>query len=162
MPKTKVYLAKSNLSDPMLVQEVRLYLKQFDVEIIEFKGGTYTNGPLMLCHELIIIPANPNQEYSLYTIGKGLYQQIKDFEYGKDLDDTYPLVVTYCRNGKFQFSGISNLVPIKDSTSFVEYAYLDTDIEDSVPDLDFMFTKIEPLLPTVSKPLKNKYLLLIK
>ena len=44
MAKTKVYLAKSNRSDPTLVGEVRFILNEDpNIEVREFSGGKYTN-----------------------------------------------------------------------------------------------------------------------
>lgn len=77
----KVYLAKSNLACPDHVAMVRAYLNSVSgVEVVEFKGGNYSNKPLLQCEKLIIVPGKDNcVGFGEYVIGKGLYNQREDF-----------------------------------------------------------------------------------
>ena len=75
--KPKVYLAKSNASDPDLVANVRKYLLAREIELVEFSGGTYSHKQLNGCDYLVIVPSKPDS-YST-TIGKGLFEQIDYF-----------------------------------------------------------------------------------
>lgn len=75
MTKLNVYLAKSNRSDPTTVSRVRIYLQNHAhvLKILEFKGGEYNNRDLISA-SLVVFVAEPCTS----TIGKGLYEQIKD------------------------------------------------------------------------------------
>lgn len=75
--KTKVYLAKSNLVNTGRLNRVREYLQDFDIEIIEFKGGQYSNKPLLQCEYLVIVPESLQNKRN--NIDKGLTCQIDDF-----------------------------------------------------------------------------------
>ena len=89
----KVYLAKSNKANPDLVSKVRQNLSQFEVEIVEFTGGTYTHKPLLSCELLIVVPDLTNNDI---IIGKGLFEQINEFINYKD--DENILIVTNFKN----------------------------------------------------------------
>jgi hypothetical protein len=77
MKKMKVYLAKSNRANPDLVARVRQTLSNYNLEIVEFKGGTYSDKPLLECDQLVVIPEELEEE--TVNVGKGLYQQIDSF-----------------------------------------------------------------------------------
>ena len=90
--RTKIYLAKSNRSNPTDVSRVRTMLETLDVEVVEFTGGEYSNKPLMSCDYLVVVPdlssKQTNKKFDRYfnhsnessvTVGKGIYTQICDF-----------------------------------------------------------------------------------
>jgi len=52
----KVYLSKSNRSDPHVVDVVRTDLKRAGLEVVEFHGGTYSHTPMIDCEVLVVVP----------------------------------------------------------------------------------------------------------
>jgi hypothetical protein len=77
--KSRVYLAKSNRANPNIVSNVRITLNNFDVDVIEYSGGQYSN-VLLSCDYLVVVPeSTPNLTdlSSEISIGKGLYEQIE-------------------------------------------------------------------------------------
>lgn len=90
MAKTRVYLSKSNESDPQLVARIRHFLQNtYDIELVEFKGGVYNNKSLIDSNLLLVIPPGlpwndtiDNEED--IEIGKGQFTQICDFIQAKD------------------------------------------------------------------------------
>jgi hypothetical protein len=97
----RVYIAKSNRANPNLVSAVRQTLSKFDVEIVEFTGGTYSHDLLLVCDELYVIPDlsdayeddDDDCSWSV-SIGKGLYEQIKTFS-KKDAHDNIFIVTDF-------------------------------------------------------------------
>jgi hypothetical protein len=83
---TKVYLAKSNRANPDLVSSVRQTLSKYDVEVVEFKGGTYSHKQLLECDVMVIVPATDTLwcEEGI-ILGKGLYEQLEAFEQHSDI-----------------------------------------------------------------------------
>ena len=83
---TKVYLAKSNRANPDVVSSVRQTLSKYDVEIVEFKGGTYSHKQLLECDIMVIVPATDTiwREEGI-ILGKGLYEQLEVFEQHSDI-----------------------------------------------------------------------------
>jgi hypothetical protein len=81
--KQKIYLGKSNRANPDVVSRVRSILKKYDLEILEYKGGRYTDDDLLESDFMIVIPDMDNIVIGDYfintTIGKGLYGQIDEF-----------------------------------------------------------------------------------
>jgi len=84
--KIKIYLAKSNEANTDLVASVRQLFRSLDyVELVEFKGGTYTNVPLLNSDYLFVIPSTDSDvcddggELYRLVVGKGLYTQLRDF-----------------------------------------------------------------------------------
>ena len=76
----KVYLAKSNRSNPDTVSRVRAMLSKYDVEVVEFTGGRYTHKPLLACDYLIIVPDLSEAEDYDIPFGKGLVEQYEAFK----------------------------------------------------------------------------------
>jgi GTP:adenosylcobinamide-phosphate guanylyltransferase len=52
----KIYLAKSNNANPNILYKVRSILSKFNVEVVEYSGGSYSHDLLLSCDELIVIP----------------------------------------------------------------------------------------------------------
>jgi hypothetical protein len=79
MSKTKVYLAKSNKANPNVVSMVRQLLSNYDVSVVEYTGGSYTDKPMLDCDFLVVIPEFPSSvvdlEYEI-KLGRGLFEQI--------------------------------------------------------------------------------------
>lgn len=113
----KVYLAKSNKANPDVVTRVRQDLSKFDVEIVEFSGGTYTHKPLLDCNLLIVVPDLTNNN----IIGKGLYEQINLFSEKNDFEDV--LVVTDFSKNQIFVDLIEDLY-VDDSNDYVNYGVL--------------------------------------
>lgn len=79
---TKIYLAKSNRSNPDDVSRVRQVLSEYkDIEVVEFKGGAYSHKDLLSCELLLIIPnlLEINEDEDCIPLGKGLHEQIVAF-----------------------------------------------------------------------------------
>jgi hypothetical protein len=78
---TKVYLAKSNRANPDVVSSVRQTLSKYDVEVVEFKGGTYSHKQLLECDIMVIVPTTDTiwREEGI-ILGKGLYEQLEAFD----------------------------------------------------------------------------------
>ncbi len=136
----KVYLAKSNRANPNLVSRVRQTLSNFDVEIVEYTGGTFSHDELLGCDELIVIPDVSTGETDMYDefhqidIGKGLYEQMDSFR--DRHDDGFFIVTDFDGSegigGYFYDTGINHRkneedeceIAIKDSRDFIKYGYI--------------------------------------
>lgn len=88
----RVYLAKSNRANPNLVSAVRQTLSKFDIELVEFTGGTYSHDLLLSCDEMIAIPDLTTlktcdiSKFTTIALGKGLWEQIATtYECGKQV-----------------------------------------------------------------------------
>lgn len=129
----RIYLAKSNKANPNLVSEVRQTLSKFDVEVVEYVGGTYSHNLLMSCDELIVIP-DLSQSYHddllgnwCVSLGKGLCEQIQTFIKKYNHDNIF-VVTNY--DG---YSGIGGVyyeedseyysISIENERDYVSYAY---------------------------------------
>jgi len=80
--KGKVYLAKSNRSNPDDVSRIRKILSNYNVEVVEFKGGRYTHDQLLECDYLVIVPdlSEVDKEDGFIPWGKGLHEQYFAFK----------------------------------------------------------------------------------
>jgi hypothetical protein len=142
----KVYLAKSNKANPDLVSKVRQAMSKFNVQIVEFAGGTYSNDLLLSCSELIIIPdiseCYDDGYYWNCSIGKGLYEQIDAFKAKKNTsgffvitaDDDEGVGGYYYDNGvNGRYSSGGELeecdISIENEDDYVKYAYISIDTE---------------------------------
>lgn len=112
----KIYLAKSNRANPDLVSRVRQTLSNFDVEIVEFKGGKFSHKPMMECEQLVVIPDLSDDED--IVIGKGLYDQIELFGNSKGFE--YVLTIT---SDDMLLKELDD-IDIVDYNNYVEYAIL--------------------------------------
>lgn len=124
--KSKVYLAKSNRSNPDDVSRVRTLLSKFDVEIVEFKGGAYSHKPLLECEYLIVVPdlSERNDEYveddDYVPLGKGLHEQIEAFNDVNNECDT--LIVTWTDKYDILVSGFLEF-DVCNTDDYVNYSY---------------------------------------
>lgn len=128
---TKIYLAKSNQANPDDVYSVRKYLERFSdsIQIIEHNGGSYSNKELLTCDGLIIIPNLTDFEVddSNVVIGKGLYQQMDDFEQkNKSTDEIW--VVVNVNSERIIGSGVYQCGN-EDEDDYINYAELELDEE---------------------------------
>lgn len=127
--KTKIYLAKSNRANPDHVQAVRTTLKEFDVEVVEYKGGGYSHKPLLGCDMLVVLPelANPEEDAEYVPLGKGLHEQI--FAFQKHTNKCDLLIVYECdeRWGP-SITGLDEL-DVADTDDYVNYSFAILDQE---------------------------------
>jgi len=148
----KVYLAKSNKCNPDNVQIIRKLLKNYDCEIIEHKGGSFSHKPMMKSDILIVLPYL--EEYVENNIvGRGLYSQIEEFERtGK------PCLVVY--NIDKQIS-VGNIIDkeVLDYNDFFEYGEV---CVDPVGPLKNSLNEFFGLSTDVLMSKKNNYLLICK
>ena len=156
----KVYLAKSNKANPDLVSRVRQDLSKFNIEIVEFTGGTYTHKPLLGCDLLIVVPDLTNSDI---IVGKGLYEQIDAFGNAKDVEDI--LIVTKLVNNEIFIDMIEDAY-VDDSRDYVNYGILSVlDGEESLTDTleDAYFYNKKSIKESSVKSTENEYqYLLIK
>ena len=71
----KIYLAKSNQANPDYIIQFKHYMKDYDVEIKEFRGGKYDNKEQFKDVEFLFVIGPSRTEIGF--VGKGLYSQIK-------------------------------------------------------------------------------------
>ena len=156
----RIYLAKSNKANPDLVSKVRQNLSQFEVEIVEFTGGTYTHKPLLGCDLLIVVPDLTNNGI---IVGKGLYEQIDAFGNAKDVEDI--LIVTKLVNNEIFIDMIEDMY-VDDSRDYINYGILNVlDGEESLTDRleDVYFYNKKSIKESSVKSTENEYqYLLIK
>lgn len=85
--ENKIYLAKSNTANPDNLMVVRKLLSQFDVEVVEFKGGNYSHDEMLNCDMLLVLPDLTTYDLSddMVVVGKGLGSQLEEwYEYNSD------------------------------------------------------------------------------
>ena len=127
MNKPKVYLAKSNRANPNYVSKVRQEMEKYDIEIVEFTGGTYNSKDLVDCDQLVVVP-EINKSGKFQPLGKGLYTQIFEFskakaeKWGTSFDFEY---VFFLGDEEFNAYGIK-LIKIEDTENYVQYANVET------------------------------------
>lgn len=169
MKKMKVYLAKSNRANPEVVARVRQTLSNYNLEIVEFKGGTYSHKPLLECDQMVIVPEEVDVCEDFTTIGKGLYEQIEAFSRKSLHNSDNIIVITSDDCGT---SMIENTVEI-DEDDYVNYAelYLSEDgcsLKEILDDIvrDYYMDSDEPIYASestsVRKTNSNYYLLIGK
>lgn len=101
----KIYLAKSNRSNPDYVQKVRGIIQDYNCEIVEYKGGGFSHRQMLECDMLIVVPDltrhekdDGGQGIDTVGVGKGLFQQVEVYldTYG----DERPIYIVHdCDNG---------------------------------------------------------------
>lgn len=134
--KTKVYLAKSNRSNPTQVSRVRAELEKYNLEIVEYTGGSYSNKPLLNSDYLVVIPDlsaydfdyHVNNEYkdgydeaeNFVMLGKGLYNQISEFRAKNKVKKI--LVLKHIDEVDMLFSHPCDM-GVEDSDDYINYGY---------------------------------------
>ena len=89
---TKIYLAKSNKADPNLVMKVREKLSKYDIEVVEYSGGTYSDKKLLECEMLVVVPdlsSFEDNDCEAFNVGKVLYQQVEAFSNYNSLSEVF-------------------------------------------------------------------------
>ena len=137
--KTKIYLAKSNRANPDHITMVRKTLSEFEVEVVEFKGGAYSHKPLLQCDMLVILPelgADEDEEaQGFFPFGKGLHEQYHVFN--TDITNKCDiLIVTECDNTCGATVGVIDDIEFADTDDYVNYsmACVDRDKEGPLRD----------------------------
>jgi hypothetical protein len=117
---TKVYLAKSNRANPDLVSSVRQTLSKYDIEVVEFKGGTYTHKELLACDLMVIVPATDTiwREEGI-ILGKGLYEQLSAFERNSDIGNVMMVCDERLTVGEIESYFVEN------SDDYIDYGLID-------------------------------------
>mgnify|MGYP005994886417 CR=1 FL=1 len=130
---TKIYLAKSNRANPDHVMMVRKVLLDYDVEIVEFKGGTYSHKQLLKCDLLLIVPelSGTEEDLEFLPLGKGLHEQIQAF--GKQGNKCDTLIVYECTE-KYgaEISTIED-IDVADPDDYVNYSFAIVDQHNGQP-----------------------------
>lgn len=148
--KTKVYLAKSNRSNPTHVSRVRAELEKYNLEIVEYSGGSYSNKPLLNSDYLVVIPDLSNYDFDYHInneykndydesenfiiLGKGLYNQISEFRAKNKVKKI--LVLKYIDENDMFFSHPCDM-DIEDSNDYITYGY--TYFKPKTSDLTYEF-----------------------
>lgn len=132
----KVYLSKSNASDPDVVAYVRKRLTQLGVTIVEFHGGPYDKRSVLEAEYLVIVPPartlGNKEKYGdewiwnygssqagSYDVGRGQHDQIEMFRDHRSSDK-----ILLVEEVKIAGSGQSTTVDL-----YVD-EYSDIDVED--------------------------------
>lgn len=113
----KVYLAKSNKANPDLVSKTRQILSKFNIEIVEFTGGTYSHDKMLKCDMLVVVPYIDSD--GSVVIGKGLFDQMEAFE--ETIGGEYVCVISNPNN--FFIKEIKE-IDVINNTDYVNYAYV--------------------------------------
>lgn len=77
--KTKLYISKSKAGDVAVINGIMATLRAYDVEILEFTGGTYNTDALLKADILLVIPPLPIDESGQTWVGKGQCLEISEF-----------------------------------------------------------------------------------
>lgn len=146
MKKKKVYLAKSNHANPNKLISLRNQLKDLGVEIVEYKGGQYSNKALLECEYLIVLPSDDKatielenelmsdinyydgEEKVIKVLGKGLYTQIEDFcNLTKYSDNVYIIfdesIPTLENDYQWFYCGKHGEIDVYDEHDYINYGY---------------------------------------
>jgi hypothetical protein len=163
MTKPKVYLAKSNKANPNLVSRVRQDLSNFNIDVIEYTGGTYTHKPLLECNLLIVVPDLSDKTNNSIIIGKGLYEQINLFVDEDRIDD---ILVINKFDGINIFANMVEDLYVDDTKDYINYGVLTVfdgdEILVDVLDEAYFYAQID-IKDSVIETSENKYqYLLIK
>ena len=120
MSKAKVYLAKSNKSNPNVVSRVRQTLSEYDVEIVEFTGGKYTDKAMLDCDFLVVVPEFcESWSEDGVIVGKGLYEQLDSWEYNNDPDNVFFIIDENLLVGEILD------MSIEDSSNYIDYGLVE-------------------------------------
>lgn len=89
--KSKIYFAKSNRANPNTVMKVRELLESHDVEVVEYRGGAFSHGPMLECDYLVILPEHDDCSYAddELPLGRGLHEQIHSWRHEKHTSDMF-------------------------------------------------------------------------
>jgi len=127
--KRKVYLSKSNKSDQNTVRQVRSILKDYDVEVHEFPGGTWDAGELRKCDTILMVPPLDSFGKDEVTIGKGQYTEIEELLDAVDSDiiinDFATLVVSEISDQYIYVDEINDIDELGEN-NFIKWADLIT------------------------------------
>lgn len=159
MSLSKVYLAKSNKANPNLVMAVREKISEYDLEIVEYEGGHYSDKPLLKCDFLIIVPDLTTFEEGAVMVGKGLYQQVDSFSRKNDISQIFVVC-----DFDLTLSSIEEY-DIQDDDDYINYGFLglgDYDEDTEFLSLPQHFDKMFDKKMIKSKQNKNYYLLIKK
>jgi len=72
---TKIYLAKSNMANPNIIIKFKKFIRDYAVEVREFKGGVYNHSQQFENVEVVFVIAPGERPTD--KVGKGLYGQIQ-------------------------------------------------------------------------------------
>jgi hypothetical protein len=155
--KSKIYLAKSNKANPDQLMAVRAMLSRFNVEVVEYNGGTYSHKPMLECDKLFILPdlSNYDEDEDYVGIGKGLHQQIAEWKTYKS-SEVYAVVND---SDDYYLREVIDL-DINDSDDYINYSFAVLDYNYTVT----MLTKLTKFFGNpnlgeskVNKNISNKY-----
>lgn len=142
--RPKVYFSKSNQCNPQTVMMVRAYLDTFNVEVLEFKGGTYSHADVIKSDYLLVLKSDLSDSS---IIGKGQYSQIEAFlDHGHLEEKIFIVNDLNVSEGFITNIYVSNYegMVIRDSTNFTNHAFLISDL--SMMSFSTYFDKKEAVL----------------
>lgn len=160
--KSKVYFAKSNKANPDHVMSVRALLSNYDIEIVEFKGGPYSHKPMLECDKLFILPdlSNYDEDEDVVGIGKGLHNQIEEwFNY----NNYYEVYMIVNPGDDYYLRRVTDL-DIDDEDDYTNYsvAILDYNYTKTMTSyLNGFFDKSKEVKPISNKNSNSKYKYLV-
>ena len=161
---TKVYLAKSNRANPDHVSVVRQTLSNFDVEVVEYKGGEYSHDDLLKCELLFIVPDSSTYDdiNDSYNVGKGLFEQISEYcDSGQNIGlDVMEIPIYVYADGfdeqiKCPVSGLIDYVE-NDTNNYINYGEIEVscsihDLSSILVSFDCELKSNDDFIPVIAK-----------
>jgi hypothetical protein len=121
---------------------VRDLLNRYDVEVVEFKGGSYSHKPLLKCDMLVVVPEfdedneDDNQEW--IDIGKGLHEQIMVFKNQSTVDHKCDLMIVNQFDSRTKELGLGCFkdIDLADPDDYINYSCILFDSKVELGSLD--------------------------
>jgi len=163
--KTKIYLAKSNRANPEHLMMVRKTLGNFDVEVVEFKGGAYSHKSLLKCDMLVILPElEEDEDTDSYIdelpLGKGLHEQYFAFK-EKNRNDCDILIVHECNDSWGVGVGPIDEIEPCDTDDYVNYSLAFITPDKCGPLADILENRIGGSTTSTKSSSSSRYKLLL-
>lgn len=162
---TKIYLAKSNRANPEHLMMVRKTLGNFDVEVVEFKGGAYSHKALLNCDMLIILPELDDDEdtdcfIEELPLGKGLHEQYFAFKANTN-NKCDILIIDGCNDGYGASVNTIDDIDFADGDDYVNYSAALIDPDNSGPLDDMLENRIGASTTSTKDSSLSRYRLLL-
>ena len=166
--KKKIYLAKSNRSNPDIVQKLRKQIKQEGFEVVEYTGGIFTHTPMLESDIILVVPDLSRYQYECdfdtIDVGKGLFTQIDVAS-----RDEQPIYII--RNDRLEFTKLENNDEFGEITGYddyINYGYIILDNTLKIDLIDILCLEFGETYRHSTKPneitnyVSKKYLLIGK
>ncbi len=142
----KIYLAKSNKSNPNHVMHVRQSLMNQGHEVVEFLGGQYSDAPMLECNAVVAVVTEYDHSSETQVVGRGLYDQGSVCIYGANPVPFYVFVPKPDPNKTQAFIGLdikmATELKRKDGDSWIEYGTIK--LSEAITDFSAIFPSVNP------------------